>query len=373
MYIYLLTFFVSILLCSLSEYKLMPIINNSFEKKVILFLLFFLVALIPGILGGVRDFSIGTDIKVYGNIWFNFARESSSLRDYLNAASVSSIGSLYAFFNFIVSRFTSNPHWFYFWYCLVENIIVLLALCENKDIISITLGWATYLFIFYNTNFNMLRQGMALVILLLGFKYIRKKSLIKFLLVVLFAYLFHNTAIIGIVLYPLYQIIVNRVDRKQKILPVYIILSIFVFLFEAISKYLLDAGILSMRYAMYVNSDNQQTGSIYLFYLIILIFAIITQRSKQDANYIFFESILFICILFSAFVTISYLPRIISYYSIYLCFGIPYVLNNGNKRIAISRIRFNGVMVYVILVLYWIIFYGILNHSETVPFIFMTR
>lgn len=368
MYIYLLTFAASILMCTLVETRVISVIES---KNIIIGILFFIVALIPAILGGVRDYTIGTDIRVYGNVWFNLAHESSNIFEYLKMASSSSFGYLYALFNFLVSRFTNNPHWFYFWYCLVENLIVLLALWENRDIVNITIGWATYLFMFYNINLNMLRQGMAVVILLLGFKYIRKRQLINFLLIVFIAYLFHNTAVIGVVLYPIYQMIFRRTKENKSQIPVFILAIMFTFLFGPATEELLSIGILSTRYLSYINANDAKPGFSYLFYLVLLVIAIITKASIKDTKYVFFETILFMCVLFSAFVNISFISRITTYFSIYLCFGLSYILGKNNKAIIVKKSKINNVIILVFIISYWVLIFGILNYNSTVPYIFM--
>lgn len=374
MYIYLCVFAISILLCYFFEKMVFPVIEKKPFSKIWIVMSLILIALLPSILGGVRDYSIGTDIRVYGNTWFYLARSSSNLFSLLGAASASSIGALYATFNFVVSRFTDNPHWFYFWYCFAENLIVLIALRENRKLISITGGWATYLLLFYNLNFNMLRQGMALVILLLGFKYIREEKFLKFILVVLFAYLFHSTAIIALLVYIIYLIIAhkNNANNWVQMSLIYICSIIFILSFESISQFLLNAGILSARYAIYLNSDNAATGRSYIFYLFIFIVCIISVKSEKDTIFNFFEIITFICISFSILVKISYLSRVINYFSIYLCFGIPYIFEK-KSRVILNGITFRPLIMYILLIGYWLIIYAFLGYQSTVPFIFMTE
>lgn len=374
MYIYLCVFAISILLCYFCEKIAFPAIEQKTLSKLWFVILLILIALLPSILGRVRDYSIGTDIRVYGNTWFYLARSSSNLFSLLGTASASSIGALYAIFNFVVSRFTNNPHWFYFWYCFVENIIVLIALRENRKLISITSGWATYLLLFYNLNFNMLRQGMALVILLLGFKYVREEKFLRFLLVVLFAYLFHSTAIIALLVYIVYLITAhkNNTNNWIQMILIYICSTVFILSFESISQFLLNAGLLSTRYAIYLNSDNVATGRSYIFYLFIFIVCILSVKSEKDTIFNFFEIITFICIAFSILVKISYLFRVINYFSIYLCFGIPYVFEK-KSRIVLNGINFRPLIMYIFLIGYWLIIYVFLGYQSTVPFIFMTE
>lgn len=372
MYIYLCVFAISILLCYFCEKIAFPAIEQKTLSKLWFVILLILIALLPSILGGVRDYSIGTDIRVYGNTWFYLSRSSSNLLSLLKLASESSIGALYATFNFIVSRFTDNPHWFYFWYCFVENLIVLIALRENRKLISTTSGWATYLLLFYNLNFNMLRQGMALVILLLGFKYIREEKFLKFSIVVLIAYLFHNTAIIALIVYIIYLVIAYKNNNWLKLSVIYVGSVIFILSFEQISQFLLNAGILNTRYAMYINSENSAVGKSYIFYLFLLLICTLSIKKAKDATFYFFEVLTFICILFSILVRIPYLFRVIDYFSIYLCLGIPYIFEK-KSRIVLNGINFRPLIMYVLLISYWLIIYALLGYHATVPFVFMTE
>lgn len=74
--------------------------------------IYLLAILLPSFLAGYRDYTIGTDVLVYGNIWFHNAILSNNFWNYMEWANNSSIGVLYATFNYVVSRFTSNVHIF---------------------------------------------------------------------------------------------------------------------------------------------------------------------------------------------------------------------------------------------------------------------
>jgi hypothetical protein len=59
---------------------------------------------------------------------------------------------------------------------------------------------------FYLTTLSTLRQSTAVAIIFYGFKYIKKKKLIKYIITCIIAFNFHRSAIIGFLLYPLYYI-----------------------------------------------------------------------------------------------------------------------------------------------------------------------
>jgi transmembrane protein EpsG len=80
--------------------------------------------------------------------------------------------------------------------------------------------------VFYNSLF-VLRQNLATAILLYSFPYIIDRKFIKFLFVLLIAFLFHKTALIFLVLYFVYPIKLNR----KNILLIIISSLVFSFLF----------------------------------------------------------------------------------------------------------------------------------------------
>lgn len=75
--------------------------------------------------------------------------------------------------------------------------------------------------------FSGLRQGIALGLVFLSINYIKQKKLIKFLLLVLIASLFHKSALVFIVAFPIYWIKDTSIMRILSILVL-----IFMFLFR---------------------------------------------------------------------------------------------------------------------------------------------
>ena len=182
---YIITFGISLLFIYMSEKK-----NYCKQLFIILGLL------VPSILAGVRDYSVGTDVLLYGNGWFERAVQ---------------FGVGYAFINFIISRFTNNTHVFYFLYELLQLTILYYVLKRYKDKISITFAFAIYYFCYFNLSLNLLRQIMALLLVLYSYRYVEDKKIIKFIVTIFIATLVHSSAIVGIVLFP----IKVAVDNKQ--------------------------------------------------------------------------------------------------------------------------------------------------------------
>lgn len=360
---YIITFFISGVLMTLGTRTL----KN--QTKLIRYFIVFLAILVPSILAGLRDFSVGTDVLVYGNPWFNYARNYANFKDYVDFAGINSINYLYAAFNFIVSRFTGNAHWFYFLLSFIENIIVADSLYKNRDIVSVENGWLTYLFLFFNFTLNILRQSLALVILLWGFWYIRKQKLIPYLLVLIVATLCHSTAIIGIIPYLVYFMMTKISNERLRSLSALGVGIIFVAVFKAVGPFLATSDLVESRYSIFLNNAQNVNvqGRIYLLYLPILIFYFIS-RIKTKEN-VFFETIILVPTLMSIFISLPFLSRLSAYFTIYFCFAWPYVFEHG-LHIKVKSKNLNEILLILYLLLYWIIIYGILNNGQTIPYIF---
>lgn len=345
--------------------------------KIISFLLASISILVISALAGYRDYTIGTDVMVYGNPWFqNAVGMQGNFFLYTKWAMSSSIGCLYATFNYIVAHFTNNPHWFYFWYSLVENSIIYLSIKRNKDIISPPLGWAVYLFMFYNMTLNVLRNGMAFAIILWGLKYIREQKLVKYLVVIFIAYQFHNTAVIAIVPYFVYYFF-NRNNSSYSIIKkisIVFITMIIVVVFTQLSSGLTSYNLINGRYDLYTQSG---TNGGFLIHLVLtcvpLIVLYVIQNDKDDIDHDVFESYLLIATILGLMnKKLAYLSRITLYFDIYFIISIPFIISHG-RLFKYKNINLNIVIIYIYLVIYWILVYGYMNSGETVPYIFMSN
>lgn len=374
MLIYIVTFLVSLGIIFFAEKNIKPKESKSAYLFVFFYWALILIAItLPSLLAGFRDYSIGTDVLIYGNAWFNNATKASNFFIYTKWAVSSSIGFLYATFNYIISRFSSNPHYFYFWYSFVESWIVFLGLKRNQDIINLPLGFATYLFMFFNLTLNVLRQSMALVILFYGFTYIRKYKIFKFLLTVFIAYLFHNTALIGILIYLIYLFVNKKPKFLFQILTVLGTL-IFVFFFDSFQALLLENDIISQRYNFYMNNNNLASGGFYTHFVLMclpILLLYLFSKNRSDNVFAGLQMIVIISTILSLLdLKMAALSRITQYFDIYFIYAISYIEEHG-IQIKAKSLCLNRALFMAYLLIYWIIIYGIINSGETVPYVFM--
>jgi hypothetical protein len=353
--------------------------NNIFQKRflgLIYVIICFVALLLPSILAGIRDYTIGTDVLVYGNYWFNFSAVSTDFVHYEKYATSSSIGYLYAAFNFFVSRFSDNPHVFYFLYSLIENVIVYIALKKNDDMLDVPLGMACYYFLFFNTMLNVLRQGMALCLVLFSFYYLRKSKFIKYVLINILAILFHSTAIIGFsigIIYLLFKI-KQRKFVYGLIIGGFILITLF---FRNIVILLGNLNQLSSRYVSFVTSDSSGGGfyvHLLLFCLpVLLVYLFLKISDEFSQEFIVFKTIIFLSMIFS-FLSLRFdnISRVSLYFDFMFIFAIPTIEKISFSQFRIGRVKNSfSFIVYSYLIVYWIIVYGLMDSGQTVPFLFM--
>lgn len=333
--------------------------------------------LVPSILAGVRDYSVGTDVLLYGNSWFERAVQIDSLSNYLSKANEYGVGLGYAFINFIISRFTNNAHVFYFLYELLQLTILYYVLKRYQDKISITFAFAIYYFCYFNISLNLLRQIMAVLLVLYSYRYVEDKKIIKFIVTIFIATLVHNSAIVGIVLFP----IKVAVDNKQwkKIFKILVIGSclLAVFLYEQIFNLLSSYGINGVeRYAHYMTDTEVGGRFVRLFYWGILLIIILLKRKKCELYYKEFEFLQLLMLISTVgslfmFIGSTWIIRIVYYFDIFQIIYMPILAHNMEIVYGPGRKKVGYFILMLLVIVNWLITFVIRNGGATYPFVFM--
>lgn len=106
-------------------------------------------------------------------------------------------------------RWTEHPAaWVFFTYSTVFYLFFFLALKEENCITTGIFILFTLLYLFYSWDWT--RQGVAYVIGLFSFRYIKKEQIIKFICCVFFAMTFHLSAFFLFLLYPLRSLHISK-------------------------------------------------------------------------------------------------------------------------------------------------------------------
>ena len=207
---------------------------------------------------------------------------------------------LYLVLNLIVKLFTESERIFIIVLAVLTLVGPYTFIKKYSDNYFFSLIFFIILGI-YNYNFYIIRQAIAISILLMSIKHIEQKSLIKFLLYIIVAAGFHTSSIIFIIAYPLCNIKIN-------------IKGIIIYFFSSILVFLSSKKIVSLIYSIssystYSERQSVSDGKGRLILLILIFIAVLIlnykngkidlnskkifdKREKGDKNTIFFNMLM---------------------------------------------------------------------------------
>ena len=353
MLIYILGFFASGIFCLQGERKL------DYNRK--LSTIYFIITVIcVSAIAGLRDYTIGTDIATYGNYLFNAALKNTHLVNYIK--SYPEIDFLYLVLNYVISRFFDNAHWLYFIIGLLIYGFTLKGIIYYRRKISISMGWLCFLFIFYGDTLNAMRQFIAMAIVFWGFHYALEKKYKKYIIVVLLATLFHNTAIISFGIFGIYFILQKKNTLMVRIWLVFCSSAVFM-LYSQMLNIFIQIGILNDRFTRYIDGDggfqlNPLLIRLPFFILIFLYYKKFckyetskTDNLGSDADCVFIVIMLLIEIITAQMRAIlPVLYRISFYFGYFKVVGYSRVqrIMKGNQKL------FMGAVLIIYLLVLWI-------------------
>lgn len=189
---------------------------------------------------------------------------------------------------------------------------------------------------FFNYNYILLRQEIALVIILFSIRYIEEKKFIKFLLCIIIAILFHQSALVFIIVYILSKI---KCTNKIKIycIPIFIIIFIF--------RNFLGRLLYINTYVEYVGNTQTTEGYTMLAVLLLIYIAMLfvefviikNGKSKNEVNNTenIFYWMYIVAIAFQILATTqSLVSRIVLYFNFSLIILLPRIIEKiENKKI----------------------------------------
>lgn len=127
---------------------------------------------------------------------------------------------------------------------------------------------------------SALRQILAISVIMFAFRYIEEKKLVKFVALTLFASLFHSTAIVFLLAYPLY-----RIKLKVKTLIVMVVgMVVMIPLARPVIVFLLPRIGAHEMYYEYLNSDTTLSIAGTIISAFILLFCVVFLLQNKKAS-----------------------------------------------------------------------------------------
>lgn len=186
-------------LASFAEKKL-----DTRYRRLAVYLLYALAAITFCFFAGARNPSVGGDTAYYGTKSF----EAATAMDFLAFYSDSSYSSWMPLAKTIMwasAHFTDSFFWYLFTIQLA-TIVPILIVCRLALKEHAFWGVLVFGILFYPMSLNLMRQLISMGWVLLSYVFIQRRKPLLFVSMIAIAALFHNSAIIALIIYPLWLI-----------------------------------------------------------------------------------------------------------------------------------------------------------------------
>lgn len=320
-------FNIGIIFLCIIIYVILSIIKKipaDLKNKIFLALIFIIICFLMA----TRTYGTGSDTEMYVRKFQEFCQakwNSQIFGGYYEP--------LYVITNILLSYISSNPRIL----IVVTSIFISFAFYKfiqdnSKDYLSSIIMFIGVL-LFYGAM-NTIRQYIAISIILLGFKFVKEKKLLPYMLMVVLAYLFHSTALIGIFIYLIY----NAKYKHTRVILIFIVAIIAnIFILDLIN---IICGIIGRpNYYVHRVGLKNIANLIYVFmYLCLYLLSILLMKKnklkdyKQNGNNNFY---LYTFVMSSAFSIIAMrmnvLARITLYFNVFSIICLPNVIMENIK------------------------------------------
>jgi hypothetical protein len=274
--------------------------KNSINKSIILFFSIWFVML------AFRHINCGIDLRVYESHFYNISK-----LDFFNALTYSSLEQFYYAFNYFVAQVYPDFRLF---------LIVTAALCAGIP------GWFYYkeskfaplTILLFVTNacfvmfYSGLRQSLAMLFAIPAYYMTKQKRLVPFILIVVLAKFFHNSAIYMLLLYPVFH-----TQLRSKHFFLIMLLITFFFIFKA----QIFTAVLPFFNEKYSGAAIIETNgyTMWIMFILFLVYSFwVLDDSKMNADCLGLRNIIVIMTLIQGFAAINPIAMRMNYYFILL-------------------------------------------------------
>lgn len=245
-------------------------VKTDFQKKICLFLIILILVLISGLR---VDPTLYSDEWNYRNFFNDFTKISFESMD-LGLTKEPGFTLL----NFFIAKLTHNSQMLIFICALFTNLSFILFLNKYSKQFTFSL----FLYIAggsFFSSMNIIRQYLAMAIILFGFQHILNNDLKRFSIFVFIAFLFHKSAILG---FFFYYLINSSIIKNHKIIS-FILVTIILLGFNSILSLFANSG-----YGNYVESYGDSGYGVGIIRVLFweIIYVMILYFKRYDTGYI---------------------------------------------------------------------------------------
>lgn len=335
-----------------------------------------LVIILPCVLAGLRNESVGTDIATYVVGIVETAQNSNNIftfysSDYLHNLVVRPILDIeigYTLMVYFVTKVFGGLQWVLFFTQLIIMIFIYKTLIKYKEYMSIYMSMILYFGLFYLNDLNHMRQGIAMAITFYAVTILLEKKYVKYVIFVGIAALFHISALMMLGVLIVYFIIQPEFSLK-KISIVSGLALLFIILLGPIAQFIISLDIINSRYFFYIQNGWIFDIGVFVTFLPLLFIEIYYYKKSRNTceaySFIFLLTILGV-ISYQLLTGVLQGVRISRYFLHFMMLGIPMALKE--EKNSTSRILEVAVVAYC--VLYVLYFNVYLNGQAVFPYQF---
>lgn len=328
--------------------------------------------IVPALLAAGRTEEIGTDVNNYVvPIWNLTHTVDSSLLSTIFAIGYIEPG--YIVINWLVAQFSDDI----FWLLLIIQLVILIPIYIGAFKLKKKLSplWILFLYycVIYNETLNLVRQSIALSFCFLALSFLFDNKDKFFIIISVFAFFFHNSAILMFLIYLLYLFCIKGYVSKYRILTYGIIgFGIFcVFSFSILINIFVQYGLLKVKYLAFAEGTfDGHLSKVAFFFKIFSMLLVwwLTSKTRKINSLLkkFFKFVAFYDVLFCLMgATVVYISRI-SLYTQLVMFIILALLINGKQGVA--KITSLKILLFLSGLFYWYFAFVVSGVSETYPY-----
>ena len=146
--------------------------NKRKGNKILSKILLVCIILLISAFAGVRDETVGTDVNVYATTTLI----RIGLNGFEHTYEIANVEIAFVVLAQITYWLNADVHTLLFFIQLIITIFTVLYIDKNSEGKSMTLYMATYLCMFFGIGLNLMRQSMAMAIVLFSYLYVKKKK-----------------------------------------------------------------------------------------------------------------------------------------------------------------------------------------------------
>lgn len=248
----------------------------------------------------------------------------------------------YVLFNKLIGSIFQNRQFFLAAVAFVSLFPVFFIIYrESKDrVLScfIYLGLPVFCLLY-----SGLRQNIAIGIVLLSLYCMRKKKPIPFILLVLLASTFHDSALLFLVAYPLYYLRINRAVRTVTLALLPLV-------------YLLRVPLMELVFLVLGRpAAIEDTGAVFLFLLFSVLYVLLFLLSDDSEEHNGLLNLFFVACLIQALAGLYNTATRLGYYFTFpLLFLLPSIFAKEESQSTRTILRVGGVLAFCAIGLYFI-------------------